>query len=118
GMLTADVARTIGVFGAHVRPDVARVRYASEDDPLRWLRGEPGDVELMSAEEAAREDVMLGMRLVRGVPAAQVTEAGLDETLSSLAEDGLTELVDGRWRTTQRGWLLGNEVFGRIWTQE
>jgi oxygen-independent coproporphyrinogen-3 oxidase len=119
GMLSADVARTIGVFGARMHLDVARVRYANEDDPLTWLRGEPGEVELMTAEEAAREDVMLGMRLVRGVPAAQVARAGhLDQTLLSLAEDGLTELADGRWRTTQRGWLLGNEVFGRIWTQE
>jgi oxygen-independent coproporphyrinogen III oxidase len=118
GMLSADVARTIGVYGAHVRPDVARVRYASEDDPLGWLRGEPGSVEFMTAEEAVREDVMLGMRLARGVLAAQVTEACLGETLLSLARDGLVEQVDGRWRTTQRGWLLGNEVFGRIWTQE
>jgi oxygen-independent coproporphyrinogen-3 oxidase len=116
GMLSAGVARTIGLLGAGVGGDVARVRYANESNPVGWLRGEAGGIELLGAEEAAREDVMLGMRLVRGVPAVQVADAGLAEVLASLAEDGLAELVDARWRTTERGWLLGNEVFRRIWT--
>jgi len=63
---------------------------------------------------------MLGMRLTRGVLADQVASAGLDDVLAGLARDGLVELAqlgDGtaRWRVTERGWLLGNEVFGRIW---
>ena len=79
----------------------------------------------LSAEEAAREDVMLGMRLVRGVAWSQVQSAHLTEILEQLAADGLVELANDavsrpgpRWRTTQRGWLLGNEVFSRIWTGE
>ena len=60
---------------------------------------------------------MLGMRLVEGVPAAQVgARRAAPVTLQGLERDGLVELVGDRWRTTQRGWLLGNEVFGRIWT--
>ncbi len=66
---------------------------------------------------------MLGMRLTRGVRARDVAAAGLDGVMLSLAEDGLVELADtpgdgARWRTTRRGWLLGNEVFGRIWAGE
>ena len=121
GMLTPRVASVVGLLlanGANTPADVARVRYANECQVDAWLTGSIGDVELLTATEAAREDVMLGMRLVRGVLAAQVSAAGLDDVLRSLAVDGLTALVDGRWCTTQRGWLLGNEVFGRIWAGE
>jgi oxygen-independent coproporphyrinogen-3 oxidase len=61
---------------------------------------------------------MLGLRLVRGVPTELISAAGLVHVLDALAEDGLVELVDGRWGTTQRGWLLGNVVFGRVWAGE
>ena len=61
---------------------------------------------------------MLGLRLTRGVAAAEVDAAGVTAVLETLAADGLVELVDGGWRTTRRGWLLGNEVFRRVWTAE
>ena len=61
---------------------------------------------------------MLGMRLATGVPAHAAEAAGVADALAALAGDGLVELVGGRWRTTQRGWLLGNAVFGRIWLVE
>jgi oxygen-independent coproporphyrinogen-3 oxidase len=119
GMLEPGTARTVGLyFGADAGADVARVRYANPDSIDRWLTGAPAEIELLSASEAAREDVMLGLRLVRGVRAAQVSAAGLDSVLGSLSDDGLTELVDERWRTTERGWLLGNVVFGRVWAGE
>jgi oxygen-independent coproporphyrinogen-3 oxidase len=44
-----------------------------------------------------------------------VRDAGLDDVLEGLAADGLVERAGGRWRTTRRGWLLGNVVFGRVW---
>jgi coproporphyrinogen III oxidase-like Fe-S oxidoreductase len=75
-------------------------------------------VETLTAAEKAREDVMLGLRLVVGVRVEAVTVAGVEPVLRGLADDGLTELVGGRWRTTPRGWLLGNEVFRRVWTGE
>ncbi|HEY5540199.1 MAG TPA: radical SAM family heme chaperone HemW [Coriobacteriia bacterium] len=119
GMLEASTARTIGMYRADPSgDDVARVRYANPGDIQRWFAGTPCEIELLSTDEAAREDVMLGLRLVRGVLASQVSAAGLDGVLRSLGADGLTELADGRWRTTQRGWLLGNVVFGRVWAGE
>jgi oxygen-independent coproporphyrinogen-3 oxidase len=119
GMLTPPTARTVGLyFNPEAAADVARVRYANPGEVTRWLMAEPGDTELLTAREAAREDVMLGMRLTRGVAAPQVVAAGLASTLARLADDGLVTLAENRWRTTERGWLLGNEVFGRIWTAE
>jgi len=101
--------------------DAARVRFSATCDTTDFIRrplAAPAEVEFLSAEETAREDVMLGMRLSAGVPAEQVTKAGLDDVLAGLLADGLVERVtDGpaRWSVTRRGWLLGNTVFGRIW---
>jgi len=100
-----------------------RTRFTATSDTTEFIRrplAAPSDIEQLTSEEAAREDVMLGMRLTRGVLADQVASAGLDDVLATLARDGLVELAqlgDGtsRWRVTERGWLLGNEVFGRIW---
>jgi oxygen-independent coproporphyrinogen-3 oxidase len=120
GMLQPDVAQTIGLdLGEDaVAPGIARVRYANWADIDTWLTGGRFDIELLSGSEAAREDVMLGMRLSAGVRADRVAACGLEKVLEELAEAGLVEHADGRWRTTQRGWLLGNEVFGRIWAGE
>jgi putative oxygen-independent coproporphyrinogen III oxidase len=124
GMLDAQTARVVGLLDSG--DDVtARVRYANVDDIEEWLLGRGDTVESLTAEEVAREDVMLGMRLVRGVPWAQVEAAGLRDVLEGLAADGLVELGSDavsrpgpNWRTTRRGWLLGNEVFSRIWAGE
>lgn len=100
-----------------------RTRFTTTCDTTEFIRhplGAPADIERLTAEEAAREDIMLGMRLASGVPAEKVAEAGLTEVLAGLATDGLVGLTaqsvgDARWRVTERGWLLGNQVFGRIW---
>lgn len=119
GMLDADTARTIGMLPPDAG-DVARVRYGEARDVDAWLAGTSADVELLTLAEALREDVMLGLRLVRGVAVSLVERAGLARVLESLAEDGLVEREGSgetaRWRTTRRGWLLGNEVFGRVWS--
>lgn len=122
GMLPAEAYRAaLEPAGAPAcKPRAARVRfsvpadldaYAVRPDAIGML----GRVESLSPAEARREDVMLGLRLVVGVPEAQVAAAGLTAVLRSLADDGLVRLVGWRWATTERGWLLGNEVFGRVW---
>ncbi|MDR3685821.1 MAG: radical SAM family heme chaperone HemW [Coriobacteriia bacterium] len=119
GMFEPGTAQTVGMyFGDSAQQDVARVRYANSGEIDAWLTGAAPQVELLSADEVAKEDVMLGLRLVRGVRVSQVSAARLDDVLDSLRHDGLTELVDGHWRTTERGWLLGNVVFGRVWAGE
>ena len=110
---------------AAVPETAARCRFTATSDTHAWLRdplGAPAETESLTAEETAREDVMLGMRRTDGVPVKQVVAAGLGEVLESLAASGLVELAGDaagmRWRPTSRGWLLGNEVFGRIWCGE
>jgi len=118
GMLDAATARLVGYVPG--TSTAARVRYANASDIEAWLVGKNDATEELSHEEAAREDVMLGLRLTRGVSFAEVEAAGLAQVLDSLAADGLVTPHDGpgerRWRTTERGWLLGNEVFERVWT--
>jgi coproporphyrinogen III oxidase-like Fe-S oxidoreductase len=85
--------------------------------------GRPMDVQVESldAREVACEDLMLGMRLVHGVDGVTVDAArsivpDLAEVLASLVRDGLiTATPDGGYRPTDRGWLLGNELYGRLW---
>jgi oxygen-independent coproporphyrinogen-3 oxidase len=114
GMLDVATAVAAGLVRGDVG-DAARVRYGNAPGVDEWLTGHGDTLELLNAEEVAREDVMLGLRLTRGVPDGQVTGAGVTPVLEGLERDGLVEHVDGYWRTTQRGWLLGNEVFGRVW---
>lgn len=122
GMLTPGQAVAAGLIPPRAAQRIGRVRYSyPSEGPLALRVGRPADgarVELLSVAEAAREDVMLGMRLVEGVPEAMAERAEVTGVMRSLARDGLVEQHEGRWRTTARGWLLGNEVFGRIWTSE
>jgi oxygen-independent coproporphyrinogen-3 oxidase len=109
---------------ANVPEDPARVRFTREADLLAWARrplDPPAPFEFLSADEAAREDVMLGMRMTRGVSVCQAQSAGLGQVMGSLEADGLVRrgTPDAsdvpRWTLTERGWLLGNRVFGAIW---
>ena len=65
------------------------------------------------------EDLMLGMRMARGVSDERVASAlewipnALDE-LESLEADGYVEHVDGCWRPTRLGWLCGNDLYSRL----
>ena len=96
-------------------PAVASAHGALE--PLAW------DVEFLTAGEAAAEDLMLAARTSKGIPGEQVARAGrllgrerVLGALRGLERDGLLARVDDAWRPTERGWLLGNVVFGRLWS--
>ena len=75
----------------------------------------------VSAEETAREEIFLGLRLAEGVPASRL------ETFVSEAEDvrlwndyeawlaeGILDREAGRVRFTERGFLVSNEVLSRF----
>jgi len=113
GMIEGSAAAVAGIV-EHAEPGV-RVRYGNSDDIDEWLVGRGDSIEVLSAEQALREDAMLGLRLVEGIVDELARAAGVEQELGRLSEQGLVERVAGRWRTTHRGWLLGNEVFGRIW---
>jgi putative oxygen-independent coproporphyrinogen III oxidase len=124
-MYTAATALFIGIEpdeeGQKILPG-ARVRTWGSREPEAWLAGEGFSFEVLTPAEAAREDLMLGMRLTRGVAASDVEYAGQERVFESLAAEGLVERNgsgrSARWQTTTRGWLLGNEVFGRVWNAE
>jgi putative oxygen-independent coproporphyrinogen III oxidase len=105
-------------------PAPARARFtreASLDDYLRTPLAAPGAVEFLTRDEVAREDAMLGLRTTSGIPQVEAESAGVSGVLADLAKKGLVRAIKGpggeaRWRTTEQGWLLGNTVFGAVWT--
>ena len=86
------------------------------------LAGQPFSLEFLDEAQAAAEDLMLGARLVEGLDpgllghAREVLPAGsLDACLEGLLADGLLSERDGRLAPTESGWLLGNELYERLW---
>ena len=78
-------------------------------------------LEFLTGHQAIAEDLMLGARLVAGLRPELVSQAReafgsrLDATLEALLGDGLLVERDGRLAPTERGWLLGNELYGALW---
>ena len=105
----------------------------------RRMRVQDGQVvDDLDARQMAAEDLMLGMRMARGVSDEQVARAAavIDDAASTAASSGsmtpgsetgsvlaafdelasldLVKHADGRWRPTDAGWLCGNELYGRL----
>lgn len=119
GMLDSQTASHTGMLDPEAAADIARVRYSQVHSIDAWLDGEQPEIELLDQQEAAREDLMMGLRLTEGVAADCFDRAGLAPVLDELLSERLLESFDAedgpRLRTTQDGWLLGNEVFSRVW---
>ena len=112
------------------QPDAARVRLSFPDDAGAFVHavgaatGPHVFPETLTSREAAAEDLMLAMRMVRGAT-CEVLEGAvergiphdkLDAAVALACKDGLAELdVTGSLCPTQKGWLLGNELFGIMW---
>ena len=80
------------------------------------------EVEFLTANQAAAEDLMLGMRMARGADpgllqyARQLLgEAALDDAVRWCQARGLAQWEDGRLVPTHDGWLMGNELYGALW---
>lgn len=79
------------------------------------------EVEELTFREALAEDLMLGARLTRGLDPGLVAEAReamgarLDEALGGCVARGLLTERGGHLAPTERGWLLGNELYGALW---
>jgi len=128
-MLTAEQYRRVAeaegwALPPETDPPCARARFTREatlEDYMRRPLADPGPVEFLDADEAAREDAMLGLRTTAGITAAQAEAAGAVEALVGLAGQGLVRVIEtaegeSRWSTTEQGWLLGNRVFEAVWT--
>jgi oxygen-independent coproporphyrinogen-3 oxidase len=77
-------------------------------------------VEHLTPAEAVCEDLMLGMRMQTGVSLALLQKAAcrvpaITDIFEELIVLGLVAFDGKRYRPTHRSWLLGNELYGRIW---
>lgn len=107
--------------------DARRVRLTIET-PRRELAQDPRlcalsfSLEFLSAPQAVAEDLMLGARLTEGIGPALVSRArsllgpALDDTLADLLDRALLVERGDRLAPAERGWLLGNELYGALWS--
>ena len=114
--------------------DAARARLVVLDSPRKIGEGTSlfsteFDVEFLTHREAVAEDLMLHARLMEPISPALLDESELvfgasrlQDVLDLCVHDGLldcvyTDALDGAktYRPTEKGWLLGNELYGRLW---
>ena len=92
----------------------------TQNDACR-MRVQDGEVQDdLNRKQMCAEDLMMKMRMTRGVSddelfAAAVVIPGALDVFNSLVRDKLVKREDGRWKPTFGGWLLGNELYGRIY---
>ena len=102
---------------------IARIRLTCTSDRRllashHRLADQSFDVELLTEREALAEDLMLGARMSCGPSKELVSRARdamgfvVDDTLASLIDDGY---LTADLAPTEKGWLLGNELYGRLW---
>ena len=83
----------------------------------RRMRIQDGHVtDDLNRAQMEAEDLMLGMRMSRGVTLERIEQAraylpALDETLEKLIDDGLVRITENAVQPTNRGWLCGNELY-------
>ena len=87
------------------------------------------DVEFLTQKEAVAEDLMLHARLMEPISSLLLDEAELvfgvsrlQDVFDACVRDGLLVHVDAvnsrtetSYKPTEKGWLLGNELYGRLW---
>lgn len=114
--------------------DAARARLVVLDSPRKIGEGTSlfsteFDVEFLTLREAVAEDLMLHARLMEPISPALLVESEqvfgaltLQEVFDACVQDELLECVDAAdsgikasYRPTKKGWLLGNELYGRFW---
>ena len=75
----------------------------------------PGGEDSIDDATAAAESVILGLRLARGIPAAEAEHLPLAGHVAWALAEGLLQPVSGdRLALTTRGRLLSNELFSRL----
>jgi len=93
------------------------VRFANADELITCDGSRPAEVTRVGEREAFEESVFLGLRLCEGLDVTGLKRKFVmecEESIRELAAEGLMEVDEGRWKLTQRGRLVSNEVFGRV----
>ncbi len=109
-------------FGPAAYSDFGGLRYGYSRDLDGWLRGEMlrSEEMVITQQERVREYVMLGLRLSRGISQEEYEAgggggwSGLEQKMRLFAKYGLMEETDGRWRCTDRGFLVSNGILGQL----
>ena len=84
---------------------------------MRVMDGEV--VDDLDRRQMEAEDLMLGMRLSRGISDERLKRASAHledapDAMRELEAQGYVEHVDDAWRPTRQGWLCGNDLYGRL----
>lgn len=90
-----------------------------QNDLSRERFDETGVIETLDPFQMAAEDMMLAMRMSKGVADEDVDIAALllpdlPFVLDALERDGYISHIQGRWKPTHRGWLFGNHLYGTL----
>ena len=89
----------------------------NDERRMRVMNGEV--VDDLDRRQMEAEDLMLGMRMARGITDKRLAQAAeflpeAEKTMRSLSEDGYVAHAEGAWRPTQLGWLCGNDLYRRL----
>ena len=114
--------------------DAARARLVVLDSPRKIAEGASlfsteFDVEFLTHREAVAEDLMLHARLMEPISASLLDKSEqvfgvshLRGVFDACVQDGLLDCVEAdvlngakTYKPTEKGWLLGNELYGRLW---
>ena len=136
-MLTAPEYDMLAEQNASLPPrpqEAARARLVVLDSPRKIAEGTSlfsteFDVEFLTHKEAVAEDLMLHARLMETISPALLDESEqvfgvsrLHDVFDACVRDGLLVHVDvansrtgTSYKPTEKGWLLGNELYGRLW---
>ena len=114
-------------FGPGAHSDFAGLRYSYMKDVAGYIDGIfTGGATIDEKEEiplAARADeyLMLGLRTVDGISTNKYMRTfhatsfePIEQVLESLVKYGYTQRVGDRWRLTEKGFLVSNQIIGKI----
>ena len=120
GMLAREEWSSMAPFFPGVQPtaEAARIRLVQRDDAARRF-----DAEFLTERGSVAEDLMLGMRMTAGVGPRLMSRAqrvfghAFSNACATAQAEGLARLDDatGALVPTERGWLMGNELYGLMW---
>jgi oxygen-independent coproporphyrinogen-3 oxidase len=113
-------------FGPSAASDFAGTRYTFASDLNRYIKAvRTGDAittecEYLPIKERAGEYIMLRMRTVYGIERTEYETTflmpfdPLEQVLAVYQSRGLTRQTQGRWRLTPQGFLVSNQLIGRL----
>ena len=108
-------------FGPGAHSDFGGLRYAYERDLEGYIRSVQAEKPLLSEKtyispaERKAEQVMLGLRTVQGLDAAELAAAL--PFLKNCEKAGYAVLENSRWHLTPRGFLVSNQIISSLLEQ-